>query len=131
MSVNFQRTVVFLSYLDLLPPWHKLKECNNMLAQYKLFQHSLFFSFPFFCVLDTTSCDKVCQWLAAGRWFSLSTSVFSINKTDRHDLTELLLKMVLTPYTITFFFQIRVLRMCTCPNPRWSLTSVSLIWTCI
>jgi hypothetical protein len=25
-----------------------------------------------FTVLDTTSCDKVCQWLATGRWFSLT-----------------------------------------------------------
>ena len=23
------------------------------------------------CVLDTTLCDKVCQWLAAGRWCTL------------------------------------------------------------
>ena len=26
-------------------------------------------------VLDTTLCDKVCQWLAAGLWFSLGTPV--------------------------------------------------------
>ena len=26
-------------------------------------------------VLDTTLCDKVCQWLAAGRWFSPGTTV--------------------------------------------------------
>jgi hypothetical protein len=26
-------------------------------------------------VLDTTSCDKVCQQLAAGRWFSPGTNV--------------------------------------------------------
>ena len=26
-------------------------------------------------VLDTTLCDKVCQWLATGRWFSLGTPV--------------------------------------------------------
>jgi hypothetical protein len=31
-------------------------------------------------VLDTTLCDKVCQWLAAGHWFS---PVSSTNKTDR------------------------------------------------
>ena len=37
------------------------------------------------CVLDTTLCDKVWQWLATGRWFSLETSVSSTNKTDRHD----------------------------------------------
>ena len=43
-------------------------------------------------VLDTTLCDRVCQWLAAGRWFSPST-VSSINITDRHDITEILLKV--------------------------------------
>jgi len=32
-------------------------------------------------VLDTTLCDKVCQWLAVGRWFSLGTPVTSTNKT--------------------------------------------------
>jgi hypothetical protein len=46
-------------------------------------------------VLDTTLCDKVCQWLATGRWFSQGTSFSSTNKTDRHDITEILLKSVL------------------------------------
>ena len=43
-------------------------------------------------LLDTTLCDKVCQWLATGLWFS---PVSSTNKTDRHDVTEILLKVVL------------------------------------
>jgi hypothetical protein len=43
-------------------------------------------------ILDTTLCDKVCQWLAAGRWFSPGTQVSSTNKTDRHEITEILLK---------------------------------------
>jgi hypothetical protein len=46
-------------------------------------------------VLDTTLCDKVCQGLVSGRWFSLSAQVSSTNKTDRHDITEILLKVVL------------------------------------
>jgi hypothetical protein len=29
-----------------------------------------------------------------GRWFSLGTSVSSTNKTDHHDITEILLKLV-------------------------------------
>ena len=37
-------------------------------------------------VLDTTLCDKVCQWLTAGQWFSLGSPVSSTNKTDRHDI---------------------------------------------
>jgi len=33
----------------------------------------------------TTLCDKVCQWLATGRWFSPGTPVSSTNETDIHD----------------------------------------------
>jgi len=43
----------------------------------------------------TTLCDKVCQWLASGRWFSPGPPVSSTNKTDRHDITEILLKVAL------------------------------------
>jgi hypothetical protein len=46
-------------------------------------------------VLDTTLCDEVCQWLAAGRWFSTGIPVSSTNKIDRHDITEILLKVAL------------------------------------
>ena len=47
-------------------------------------------------VLNTTLCDEVCQWLATGRLFSLCTPVSSTNKTDRHDITEILLKVALS-----------------------------------
>ena len=33
--------------------------------------------------------------IAAGRWFSLGTQVSSANKTDRHHITEILLKVAL------------------------------------
>jgi hypothetical protein len=46
-------------------------------------------------VLDTTLCEKVCQWLATRRWFSLGTPVSSTNKTDCHNITEILLKVAL------------------------------------
>jgi len=46
-------------------------------------------------VLDTTLCDKVCQLLAAGQWFSPATYFSSTNKTDRHNITEILLKVAL------------------------------------
>jgi len=39
-------------------------------------------------VLDTTLCDKVCQWLVTGRWLSPGTPVSSTNETDCHDITE-------------------------------------------
>ena len=67
-------------------------------------------------VLDTTLCDKVWQLLAGGRWFSLCTPVSSTNKTDHHDLTEILLKVALNNITLTrihehflFFFKPRKL----------------------
>jgi len=46
-------------------------------------------------VLDTTLCDKVCQW------FSPGTPVSSTNKTDRHGITEILLKVALITITLT------------------------------
>jgi hypothetical protein len=45
-------------------------------------------------VLDTTLCDEVCQWLVTGR-FNPGTPVSSITKADRHDITEILLKVAL------------------------------------
>ena len=44
----------------------------------------------------TTLTDKVCQWLAAGRWSSPSPPVFSMYKNDRRDITEILLKVALS-----------------------------------
>jgi hypothetical protein len=48
-------------------------------------------------VIDTTLCDKVCQLLETGqgRWFSPDISVSSTNKTDIHNINELLLKVAL------------------------------------
>ena len=43
----------------------------------------------------TTLCDKVCQWLATVLWFSPGPSVSSTNKINRHDITEILLKVAL------------------------------------
>ena len=43
--------------------------------------------------LYTTLCDKVCQWLMTGQWFSQGTTVSTTNKTDLHDITEVLLKV--------------------------------------
>jgi hypothetical protein len=45
----------------------------------------------------TTLCDKVCQWLATGRWFLPGTPVSSTNKIACFDIlvTEILLKVAL------------------------------------
>ena len=41
-----------------------------------------FESLSWWGVFDWTFCDKVCQWLAAGQWF---TPVSFTDKTDHHD----------------------------------------------
>ena len=49
-------------------------------------------------LLDTTLCDKVCQSLGTGQWFSPGTPVSSTNKTDHHDIAiYILLKVAVTP----------------------------------
>ena len=42
--------------------------------------------------------DNVCHWLAAGRWFSAGSSN---NKTNRHDIIEILLKVALNTIILT------------------------------
>ena len=43
----------------------------------------------------TTLCDNVCQWLATGRWFSPGPPMPPTNKTERHDITEIVLKVAI------------------------------------
>ena len=74
----------------------------------------------------------------ASRWFSPGTSVFSTNKTDRHDITEILLKMALNTITLTIYYNYKIVYIyvlamrkiasllsldgkhdtCCCPNNR-------------
>jgi hypothetical protein len=57
--------------------------CNRCLAPPMLWVwHSL-------TTRNTILCDKVCQW------FSPGPPISSINKTNRHDITEILLKVAL------------------------------------
>ena len=46
--------------------------------------------------------DKICQWSLACRWFSPSSLIFSTNKTDSHDITEILLKVVFNSNNLVF-----------------------------
>jgi len=48
-------------------------------------------------------CDIVCQLLAAGQWFSPDTPISSTKRTDRHDRTEILLKVALNAITQTLY----------------------------
>ena len=54
-------------------------------------------------VLDKVLSDKVCQWLATGRWFYPGTPVSSTNKTVSHDITEILLKVALNTTTLIMY----------------------------
>jgi hypothetical protein len=65
--------------------------CNQCLSPLKFWVRAPLWQ----SVLDTTLCDKVCQWLTAGRWFSPWTLVSSINKTAYHDIPAILMKVTL------------------------------------
>jgi hypothetical protein len=47
------------------------------------------------CTQLAAASDKVYQLLAQGRWFSQGTPASSTNKTGRHDIAEILLKVAL------------------------------------
>jgi hypothetical protein len=57
--------------------------------------------------------DKVCQWLVTGRWFSPGILVSSTNKTDHHDITEILLKVVLNTINLQPYLVINCNRIAT------------------
>ena len=55
--------------------------------------------------------------LASGRWFSPNTPVSSTNKTDRHNITEILLKVALNTITLTSILSLlsSVMQIVVCP----------------
>jgi hypothetical protein len=109
--INFQISRWSLSYLNvclrrmkmsvLIQPlwsWWYGSWINNYLYLYKqcLSPLTLWVRIPHRRgVLYATLCDKVCQWLAAGRRFSHGTPDYSSSKTNRHDITEILWKVAL------------------------------------
>jgi hypothetical protein len=72
-------------------------------------------------VLNTTLCDKGCQWLVTGRWFSPGTPVFFTNKTDHHHITEILLKKALNIITLTLLISF-------CKSTRKHRMSFYITW---
>jgi hypothetical protein len=84
--LNFQGKIVFIQN------W-----CNITLNVdcFRKVKYNTFESRLWWGVLDTTLCDEVCQWLATNQWFSPGTSISSTNKNDRHDITEIVLKVAL------------------------------------
>jgi hypothetical protein len=93
---------LFKQCLVLSPSW--LQSYGSWIYNYCVIRayHHLSCEFEarsFRGVLETTLCDKVCQWLATGRWYSPNTPVSSTNKTDRHNIADMLLNVVLNTIT--------------------------------
>ena len=86
-------------------------------------------------VLDTTLCDKVCQWLETCRWFSPGTLVSSSNKTDRHDITEIRMKVALTTIAnqwlaLVILHQTSNYFVFILLYNQFNMTWLKLIWQC-
>ena len=75
------------------------------------------------CRYNINLCDEVCQWLAPGRWFSTGTAISPTNKTDRHDIAEILLKVALNTITLT---PSQVCYMCS-DNYRYTRHRIKLV----
>ena len=56
---------------------------------------SQYVNYKKWCTRPAASSDKVYQLLAQGRWFSPGTPASTTTKTGHHDITEILLKVVL------------------------------------
>jgi hypothetical protein len=52
-------------------------------------------------IMTTTAPVEFIHYKGLGWWFSLGNPVSSINKTDHHDITEILLKVPLNTITLT------------------------------
>ena len=101
ISINILYQVTSGTRSWLYESWIYNYLCNQYLSPLKLWVWTLF---------DTTICETLCYWLATGWWFS---PVSSTNKTDCHDITEILLmKVVLNSInqpTLSFKFRISLL----------------------
>ena len=72
----------------LTPSSYSFSPSNTNSHEQKQLKYILYLS----CIM--LFCDKVCQWVASGQWFSPGILVTSANKTDHYDITEILLKVV-------------------------------------
>jgi hypothetical protein len=80
---------------NIMSFWHfiSLYSLKNVITF--MFACSFLSTCSWWGVFHTTLCDKVWQWLATGQWFSPGTLFSFTNKTDRYDITEILLKVTL------------------------------------
>jgi len=87
-SQNVRKTYHYVSYL------HKIVVAvflGNLKKKVHIFQLN---------EIESALKYVVYQWLATGRWFSPSTPVSTTNNTDCHDISEILLKVVLNTITL-------------------------------
>ena len=91
-------------------------------------------------VLDTTLCENVRQWLSTARWFSPGTLVFSSNKTDHHNISDIILKVALNsislkPVAIYISMERRLNKIWhahLCLNLNYNFCSVTIMnWKCL
>jgi hypothetical protein len=115
-SSCYQRGTVGIPIACLTPPYHCA--CTKRGPEFPMSQRigCSFEPRSWRGVLDTVLCDNVCLWLATGQWFSLVTPVSSTNKTDRHNITEILLKVALNTInlTIPLYFKFNPPTVCCC-----------------
>jgi hypothetical protein len=73
--------------------------------------------------LDTTICDKVCQWLSTGRWFSPGTPVYFYFFTP---ITQILFNIYLVTFLpqgpssseVSLWNSVTIYKSCFYPNKR-------------
>ena len=90
VEVGHHLGVAAVHIVHLVGYFLKLPDFNLTLIYYKFEPRS------WRGVFDTTLCDKVYQWHTTVRWFSLGIPVSPTSKTDRNNITEILLKVALT-----------------------------------
>jgi len=110
-----------------------LNTLHNISFTYIRFQQSDFVPFlrgqGEYGVIAIKQYDKVCQWLAAGRWFSPGTPVCSTNKSNRHDIAEIMLKVALNTITLTHVRWKNMNLFSTNTSPvRFCLDGQSVCW---
>jgi hypothetical protein len=121
MSLDFRWHVTTETELSSAQPTLPLK------SKYKIINVILVRDDGFSCTLKNPAqarCTRynikfVSDLLTAGQWFSPGTLVSSTNKTDCHDINEILLKVVLNTTTLTLHIKRNKSikwNICYCPN---------------
>ena len=95
---KFEDTNLIPSWLWSYGSWIYNYPCNQCLSALTLWVR---ISLMTKCTRYDSRWLSLSQWLVAGRWYSLGIPVSSTNKTDCHDITEILLKVTQNTKTLT------------------------------